>query len=187
MIYKGTNYHFGVLDCILCIRDGYHDLDIDPIGADLYLPIPVLADLKIGYYREFAIEEEPKVFIRVSLQEGVEHPFTLCAGEGAKVYALPVDLNVDEIARLYQNHIEIPELTDELKADVLNMPVVAKTTADNPENIKKAAGLIRKLARFEIRMANPELINVPGWDTLENCAADELIDKITKWLESKHE
>lgn len=186
MIYKGTNYHFGVLDCILCIRDGYHELDIDPIDANLYLPIPVLADLKIGYYREFAIEEDPKVFIRVSLQEGVEHPFTLCAGEGAKVYALPVDLNVDEIARLYQNHIEIPELTDEIKAEIAELPDMVQATADDAEKVRKMKKMMLALVRHEVREANPELINVPGWDTLENCAADELIDKIIKWLESKH-
>ena len=186
MIYKGTNYDFCVPNCTINIHDNCHDFNIDSIVAELSIPIPVMTDLKMGYFREFGFDEDPDIFIRAVYQADIRRPFSLCAGGGDKVYAISIFLGADEIVELYKPHVTIPELTDEIKSDVLKMPVVAKTTADDPENIKKAADLIRKLARFEIRMANPELINVPGWDTLENCAADELIDKITKWLESKH-
>ena len=76
--------------------------------------------------------------------------------------------------------------TAEIKAEIAELPDMVQATADDAEKVHKMAKMMVTLARHEVRKANPELVNVPGWDTLENCAADELIDKITKWLESKH-
>lgn len=186
MIYKGTNYHFCVPNCTINIHDNCHDFNVDSIVAELSIPIPVLTDLKMGYFREFGFDEDPDIFIRAVYQADIRRPFSLCAGECDKVYAISIFLGVDEIVELYKPHVTIPELTDEIKAEIAELPDWVQATADDAEKVHKMAKMMLTLARHEVREANPELINVPGWDTLENCAADELIDKITKWLESKH-
>lgn len=182
MIHRNIPYDFNFSNLFLTIRDNCHDFGIDPLVADLSLHIPVLAELLGGYSHEFNTEETPNFFLRVSLEEGAEHPFSMCAGDPDKMFAVTVDLNAAEIASLYQSHLTIPELSDEVKSEILELPDWVQATADDAEKVRKMAGMMLTLARREARNANPDFVNVPGWGALEYGVASEILPEWEKLI-----
>ena len=139
-----------------------HYFYFDNVEVNRYFPEQLRIDVERGYANNGGCSDNAVFYIRVDCADDAINTCAFGLIDGDTFFEVPITIEV-ELWWLYDGIVVMPEITDEIKAEIAKLPEKVQNV---PDEIKKqiVENMVYNLSLETVIAANPDLAKSPIYD-----------------------
>ena len=139
-----------------------HYFYFDNMEVNRYFPEQLRIDVERGYANNGGCSDNAVFYIRVDCADDAINTCAFGLIDGDTFFEVPITIEV-ELWWLYDGIVVMPEITDEIKAEIAKLPEKVQNV---PDEIKKqiVENMVYNLSLEAVIAANPDLAKSPIYD-----------------------